>query len=120
MPGREPSTHLSRCISRLVLTAALAAVSLGAQGQDLLQVYRDAQRYDAQYSSARSALEAGREKLPQGRALLLPTLDLQGTANWTRFDSESRDVGLGPGLTFNRDTRATNYVFTLTQPIFRL
>src|ERR1051326_1815428 len=119
MPGRESSTRPSRCISRLSLTAALAAVSLGCEAQDLLGVYRDAPRYDGQYSSAGLALEAGREKLPQGRALILPTLDLQGTANLTRFDSQSRDQSLGPQLTFNRDVRVTNYTFTLTQPLYR-
>ena len=120
MPGREPSTRLYRCISRLALAAAFAAASLGVEAQDLLQVYRDAQRYDAQYASARAALEAGREKLPQGRALLLPSLTLDASANATNFDSKTRDQTLGPALTFDRNARVTNYQFTLTQPIFRL
>ena len=34
-------------ISRLALAAALAAASLGVEAEDLFQVYRDAQRYDA-------------------------------------------------------------------------
>src|SRR5258708_28715361 len=119
MPGRELSTRLSRCTSGLVLTVAFATVSLGVEAQDLVQVYRDAQRYDAQYSSARYALEAGREKLPQGPALLLPSLNLQGTANATNFDSTSRNNTVAPQLSFNRDVRVTNYTFTLTQPLFR-
>jgi len=120
MPGRELSTRRSPSIKRLLLAAVLAAAPLGAVAQDLLQVYRDAQRYDAQYSSARSALEAGREKLPQGRALLLPSLTLDASATWQRFDSQSRDQSLAPQLNFLRDARATNYQFTLSQPVFRL
>ena len=37
-----------------------------AQAEDLVAVYRDALRYDAQYAAARHTLDAGREKLPQG------------------------------------------------------
>ena len=48
---------------------------------DLLQVYREALANDPQYQAARATVEAGREKLPQGLAGLLPTLS--GTANTT-------------------------------------
>ena len=44
-----------------------------------MQVYRDARNYDAQYAAARHTLQAGMEKLPQGRALLLPTLNLSAS-----------------------------------------
>ena len=54
----------------LILSLALAGAP--AFGADLLQVYRDAIDYDAQFASAKAAWEAGQEKLPQGRAGLLP------------------------------------------------
>ena len=38
-----------------------------ASAADLLQVYREALVNDAQYAAARATVEAGREKLPQGR-----------------------------------------------------
>src|SRR5207253_8756313 len=74
MPGREPSIRRSRFIRRWArgMTAALAAIALPAAAEDLLQVYREAQRYDAVYGAARFSLDAGRERIPQGRALLLP------------------------------------------------
>ena len=50
-----------------------------AHGADLMAVYRDALAYDAQFAAARAALEAGREKLPQGRAGLLPTVGVAGS-----------------------------------------
>jgi outer membrane protein len=90
---------------------------LAAAAEDLFQVYRDAQRYDAAYSSARQSLEAGREKLPQGRAFILPTLNLTGSATRTRFDVETNDPALSPA--FNRTTNTTSYTLTLTQPLYR-
>src|SRR5574342_64026 len=101
MPGPGSSTRPSRCIRA---AAVFLLLPLGAAAQDLLQVYRDAQRYDAAYSSARQALEAGRERLPQGRALVLPTLNLTGAATRTRIDSDSRDPGVQPSFVRNRSS----------------
>ena len=84
-----------------------------------MQVYRDAQRYDAQFASARAALDAGREALPQGRALLLPSIGFSGNYTWQRIDSDSKDPVNAPQLTFLRRPRAYGYQLTLTQPIFR-
>ena len=104
---------------RLGLLLALAALSLPAVAEDLIQVYRDAQKYDAVFSSARNALEAGREKLAQGRALLLPTLNLTGNVTHQRLTSESRDPAI-PALSFMRDPYARGYALTFTQPLLRL
>ena len=97
--------------------AALASLAAPSFGEDLMEVYRDAQRYDAQYSAARYALEAGREKLPQGRALVLPTLGLTGNLTRQRVDSSSHDPTLAPS--FLRYPRAYGYQLTFSQPIFR-
>src|SRR5438477_878689 len=107
MPGRGP-------LIRLFLFISLVALSLDVTAEDLMQVYRDAQKYDAVYSGARYALEAGREKLPQGRALLLPTLNLTGNYTHSRISSESRDPVVTT-LTFMRDPYARGYVLTFTQ-----
>ena len=85
-----------------------------------MQVYRDAQRYDAVFASARRNLEAGREALPQGRALLLPTVNLTANATHQRISSEARDPVFAPTLTFMRDPYARGYTLTFTQPILRL
>src|SRR5438105_5395902 len=120
MPGRERSTRRCRSIKKVVLAAAIAAASLDVTAEDLVQVYRDAQRYDAVYSGARYALEAGREKLPQGRSLLLPTLSLTGSVTKSRIDSESRDPATAPNLNFLRRPQVDGYTLTLSQPVFRL
>src|SRR3989442_15837480 len=113
MLGRGP-------LIRQFLFTSLAAASLDATAEDLVQVYRDAQRYDAVYSGARYALEAGREKLPQGRSLLLPTLGLTGSATRSRIDSESRDPATAPNLNFLRRPEVDSYTLTFSQPVFRL
>src|SRR5436853_526897 len=113
MLGRGP-------LIRLFLFISLVAASLDAAAEDLVQVYRDAQRYDAVYSGARYALEAGREKLPQGRSLLLPTLGLTGSVTKSRIDSESRDPATAPNLNFLRRPEVDSYTLTFSQPVFRL
>ena len=85
---------------------------------DLVQVYRDARAFDAQYAAARYALQAGQEKLPQGRALLLPTLNLSGNATDTRIDSKPLDPA-SLGSPFIRDGRAYGYNLSFSQPIYR-
>jgi outer membrane protein len=100
-----------------ILAFALLGAAQPAAAEDLLQVYRDSQRYDATYSAARNTLAAGRERLPQGRALLLPTLNLSASATRQRLDVESRDPALSPS--FIRSPESNGYTLTLTQPIFR-
>jgi outer membrane protein len=102
---------------RLIAIALAAALPLGAHAEDLLQVYRDARGYDAQYAAARYGLEAGREKLPQGKALLLPTLNLSGSATDTRTDFQSNDPAQNPS--FVRDARAYGGSLNFSQPIYR-
>jgi outer membrane protein TolC len=55
---------------------------LPAFAADLLQVYREALAYDAQYAAARATAEAGREKQPQALAGLLPTIGASGNTFW--------------------------------------
>jgi outer membrane protein len=96
---------------------ALAACAQPAAAEDLMQVFRDSQRYDATFSAARNSLAAGRERLPQGRALLLPTLNLSANATRSRLDLNSYNEAVSPSFIRNPD--AAGYTLTLTQPIFR-
>ena len=102
---------------RGVVVVIACLLPLAADAQDLQQVYRDAKSYDAQYASARYALQAGLEKLPQGRALVLPSLNLSASAAGTWLESDSRDTAVLPS--FTRDFRTLGYTLTLTQPVFR-
>jgi outer membrane protein len=96
---------------KLAVIAIAAAFAGNAAAIDFLQTYRLARQNDAAFASARAGLEAGLEKLPQGRALLLPVIN--GTANTTWNDGENTTTG--NSLSFN----SNGYNITLTQPLFR-
>jgi len=113
MPGLAQSIRPFLC-TRFFL---LLALPVSASAEDLLQVYREAQRYDAVYAAARHSVDAGRERLPQGRALLLPTLNLSGSATRSRIEVESRDPAVSPS--FTRFPEQGSYTLTFTQPLFR-
>ena len=98
------------------LPIALLLFALPAAAQDLRQVYRDAKNYDAQYAAARHALQAGLEKLPQGRALILPTLGLSANATNTRTEIDPHNSVLATTL---RDGRSYGYSLAFSQPIYR-
>jgi outer membrane protein len=121
MPGLVPSTRRFRFTSRGwkagAAAAALVALPACATAEDLLEVYREAQRYDAVYAAARHNLDAGRERLPQGRALLLPTLNLSASATRSRNELDSRDPLVLPSST--RYPEQAGYTLTFTQPLFR-
>jgi outer membrane protein len=97
----------------LSLFVALAFAG-SVQAADLIQVYRDARSFDAQYAAARAARDAGLEKLPQGRAGLLPTIGL--SANTTRNDSKSRLQATG--ITSSSNYNSNGWSVSLSQPIF--
>jgi outer membrane protein len=100
------------------LVLAVSFIALPVAAQDLQQVYRDARSYDAQYAAARYALQAGQEKLPQGRALILPTLGLSANATSTRTETEPHNTSVAPDTL--RDARSYGYSLSFSQPIFRL
>jgi outer membrane protein len=80
------------------------------QAADLMDVYREALEQDAQYSSARAAYQAAQEKLPQGRAGLLPTVTLQGIRQRQFIDR----VGV-PEIVIDNQS----LTITATQPLYR-
>ena len=100
-----------------ILVCALAALPLSAAAQGLMQVYQDAKAYDAQFAAARSALQAGLEKLPQGRSLTRPNVNLSANTTNARIDFEPHNASIAPG--FVRDARSYGYTLSLSQPIYR-
>ena len=106
-----------RALSLRAATLALAFCALPAAAQDLQQVYRDAKAYDAQYAAARYALQAGQEKLPQGRALLLPSLN--ATAGTTTNHLGVRPYGPNPLPESGRTFYNRNYQLSFSQPVYR-
>ncbi|GAB2896998.1 TolC family outer membrane protein [Uliginosibacterium flavum] len=94
----------------VVLAAMLGAGAV--QAADLLEIYRDATLSDTKFASARMQLEAGREKYPQARAGLLPTLTLSGSSTYNHVNAT---LPAEREYAFNSNT----YTLQLVQPLFR-
>ena len=99
-----------------LLPLLLALVAVPALADDLIQVYRDALAYDAQYAAARAARDAGQEKLPQGLAGLLPVVSASARTTWNDVDFRRRTPGW-PSADAQFNTNG--YQIALTQPLFR-
>ena len=106
---------------RLSLTAlaiAGALVSMNAQAEDLLQVYKEALANDPVYAGARAAMVAGEEKIPQGRSGLLPNVSISGSYTKNNLDEMTSDPQFSyenGGAHFPQE----QYTLQLTQPLFR-
>ncbi|MDM5177250.1 TolC family outer membrane protein [Massilia sp. DJPM01] len=112
----------------MAVLIASAFFSLNAQAADLIQVYQQALANDAAFASARAALAAGMERVPQGRSLLLPTVGLNGSI--VKNDSDSTPWNVGQTVTLangsrvpvtsgGANERTTTHTLSLTQPLFR-
>ncbi|WP_332876667.1 TolC family outer membrane protein [Massilia sp. S19_KUP03_FR1] len=109
------------------LIAALLAgafFSPGAVAADLIQVYQQALANDAVYASARASEVAGKERIPQGKSALYPSI--AGTAAITRNmgDLASAQVipnadGTTTTVINNTNNTSKQYAISLTQPLFR-
>ena len=101
----------------LFLLATLLGTSSGAQAADLLETFRAAQANDPVFAAARATLQAGQEKLPQGRSLLMPNISL--SANSTFNDQTTQYQGTAPFSSGNNRYNSHGYGVNLTQPLFR-
>lgn len=78
-----------------------------AYALDLRGAYQAAKENDPQYKSAEFLYQAAQEKLPQARALLLPTLNASGSITRTQPENEARVTN-------------KTYKLELKQPLFNL
>ncbi len=113
------------CAIPMKLKPLLVVVLLStgaAQAADLLETFRAAQGNDPVFAAARAAHQAGLEKLPQGRSLLLPSVNLN--ANTTFNDQTVIYQNPLPALIVanrppNDRFNSHAYGVTLVQPLFR-
>ena len=107
-------------LRRLSLAVAIAAASVGlAQAEeaplssktDLVTVYQEAARNNADIAAARADYQARREVVPQARAGLLPNLSAGANYGDTRTEVDS------PSATVSRSGLV--YQANLSQPLFR-
>ena len=102
------------CVSRnfyALLISCLILPHAPLNAADLVDIYREALDQDAQYAAARAEHKAAQEKIPQGRAGLLPNLTLSGVRKRQMINPEgSPEVGLNRG----------GIVIQAVQPLFRM
>ncbi len=99
-----------------LLLCGFGLATSAANAADLLSVYREAAGYDAQFAAARASLDAGREKLPQGRSGLMPTIGVGANTTWNDTEATSRTT---PPVTREAEYNSHGWTATLTQPLFR-
>ena len=97
----------------LVLVAL--STTFPAKAADLLEAYHAAQAQDAVFAAARAAHQAGQEKLPQGLALLLPSVNLNADSTYNDNSLQYRNGTPQSTSRFND----YGYGVNLTQPLFR-
>ncbi len=105
-------------LPQLFSIVALAA-SCSAQAADLLETYRAARVNDPVFAAARAAKQAGQEKLPQGRALLMPLINLNAN---TTFNDQTTNYQAGSPFSAANGSKRYNsngYGVSLAQPLFR-
>lgn len=95
---------------KTLLSIALSALALPVAAADLGDIYRLAQRNDPVYASAQAAYKAAMEKLPQGQALLLPSVNL--SASLSHYDTDTN-------ISTRKNYTSPGMSLTLTQPIYR-
>lgn len=93
--------------------ASLAAAR--AEAIDLLSAYGLAQGGDPTFEASRYALDAGREKLPQARAGVLPTINLNGNGN--RQNGQANFAG---SAYQDRNVNSWAWNLQLSQPVVRV
>jgi outer membrane protein len=101
---------------RLTVFTLAFLCSAAASAADLLEIYREAQKSDAVYASARAAWAAGQEKLPQGRAGLLPQASLSASTQYNDRDIRSRNPATPES---SGQFNSNSVTLSLTQPIYR-
>jgi outer membrane protein len=95
---------------------------VGQTADDIIATYQAALANDPRFQSARYKYEGALEKIPQARALLLPSLGFDAHAGNTDQDVLAREQinFLDPNNGLGRSSFSTSsFSFSATQPIFR-
>jgi outer membrane protein len=102
---------------KLLLVTLLEANSW-AHAADLLETFRAAQANDPSFAAALAARNAGLEKLPQGRSLLMPTINLTANSAYNKLTAQY--LPAVAGFTGGEDSyNSHGYGVNLVQPLFR-
>ncbi len=101
---------------RPITALILAALAGPVAGEDLMQVYREAQRNDPSLAAARANWTATQERVPQARSALLPNVSAGGTAYLN--DGRTDFTGGNVPVTANSYSNA-GLTISASQPLYR-
>jgi outer membrane protein len=87
-----------------------------AGAEDLMAIYREAQRNDPTVAAARANWEALQERVPQARAGLLPNVSLSASTNANYFGT---NIHSDPRTTVNRNFGFGGLTVSAAQPLYR-
>ena len=109
---------IQSCMACALSTAAIATWSQPVS-MDFKQVYEAALVQDASIRASRASADAGREKLPQARAGLLPQISATASRNNNNLDSTSPNL-LGNPVTTNDQYFSDSKTLQLRQPLVNM
>lgn len=95
----------------VMLVATGIILQSTVQAANLMDIYREALEQDAQYGAERATFIAAQERLPQGRAGLLPNVNFTGTGQ-----NQYINTNFGP----DRVIKNRGIVLAATQPLIRI
>ena len=99
------------------LAAAVSLAASAASGMTLLEAYQLALDQDSTIRASRAALESGRERLPQARSQLLPSVQANVGRNYNDLNTTSPNY-LGQETTTNSAYYSFGKTVSLRQPLF--
>lgn len=104
-----------RCRGLRPVALALAlAYAMPAGAETLLEAYNQARASDPTIASARQVLAATQERIPQGRAGLLPLVNATANQNWNDLNNRA------PNRIFSdANFVSRGYAVSLSQPLYR-
>lgn len=104
----------------LLITIAVLGFNFTANAADLLETYHAAQGQDSVFAAAKNSQLAGQEKLTQGRATLLPSINLTANSTYNNNEIQYNQAGL-PSTILSGTSRFINNgaAITLVQPLYR-
>ena len=115
--------HATQSWIKWAVVAALAAPQMAAWAQtpvlDLKQVYQAALEQDSSIRASRAAADAGRERLPQAKAALLPQISASAGRSNNNLDTTAPNI-LGNLSTTNDQYFSDNKSVQLRQPIVNM
>jgi outer membrane protein len=99
------------------LALGLALVGRPATGEDLMQIYREAQLNDPAIAAAKAQWLATQERLPQARAGMLPAVSLSASANLNNYDATIKS---DPAVDISRNYGQYGAAVSASQPLYRM